>query len=411
VESSKQWKEHWDRSHDAREAMVSGLVHSGRVIFAAGAVMVAGFLTFALSGPLPPKRMGIILGIAVLLDAARAADAHADPATPHRSGRLRLPEWLGRSPGRAFRALAGPAADRIVPSMDAPLVVAVLLAIGFAVTNGLHDASNAIATLVATRAATPLQAILLASVFNLLGPLFLGAAVADTIGGIVTVPPNVTVEVIGAGLAAAVTWNLVTWRLGLPSSSGHALVGGLVGAAVVEGGVHAINWGGIEDWRPVGVFGILIALALSPVLGGVAALLRIRAARAVAHRATRRWRAPVRSGEWGMSGALAFSHGANDAQKSIGVIAALLLAGGQIETLAAPTWAKVVCAAALTAGTALGGWRIIATVGRRIYRIRPEEGLASQTASAGVDLRVLAAGGAGFHHAGGCVVGGGDRRR
>ena len=147
--------------------------------------------------------------------------------------------------------------------MDAQLLVAVLLAIGFAVTNGLHDASNAIATLVATRAATPLQAILLASVFNLLGPLFLGAAVADTIGGIVTVPPDVTVEVIGAGLAAAVTWNLVTWRLGLPSSSGHALVGGLVGAAVVEGGVHAINWGGIEHWRPVGVFGILIALALS----------------------------------------------------------------------------------------------------------------------------------------------------
>ena len=183
--------------------------------------------------------------------------------------------------------------------MDAQLVVAVLLAIGFAVTNGLHDASNAIATLVATRAATPLQAILLASVFNLLGPLFLGAAVADTIGGIVTVPPDVTVEVIGAGLAAAVTWNLVTWRLGLPSSSGHALVGGLVGAAVVEGGVHAINWGGIEDWRPVGVFGILIALALSPVLGGVAALLLIRAARAVAHRATRRWRAPVRAGSGG----------------------------------------------------------------------------------------------------------------
>jgi PiT family inorganic phosphate transporter len=275
-------------------------------------------------------------------------------------------------------------AEQYSPSVDPQLVVAVLLAIGFAVTNGLHDASNAIATLVATRAATPLQAILLASVFNLLGPLFLGAAVADTIGGIVTVPPDVTVEVIGAGLAAAVTWNVVTWRLGLPSSSGHALVGGLVGAAVVEGGVHAINWGGIEHWRPVGVFGILIALALSPVLGGVAALLLIRAARGVAHRATRRWRAPVRTGEWGMSAALAFSHGANDAQKSIGVIAALLLAGGRIDTLAAPTWAKVVCAAALTAGTALGGWRIIATVGRRIYRIRPEEGLASQTASAGV---------------------------
>jgi inorganic phosphate transporter, PiT family len=109
----------------------------------------------------------------------------------------------------------------------------------------------------------------------------------------------------------------VTWRLGLPSSSGHALVGGLVGAAVVEGGVHAINWGGIEHGRPVGVFGILIALALSPVLGGVAALLLIRAAGAIAHRATRRWRAPVGAGEWGMSAALAFSHGANDAQPAM----------------------------------------------------------------------------------------------
>ena len=107
--------------------------------------------------------------------------------------------------------------------MDAGLVVAVVLAVGFAMTNGLHDASNAIATLVATRAATPLQAIVLASVFNLLGPLLVGAAVADTIAGIVTVAPSAATEVIGSGLAAAVAWNLVTWRLGLPSSSGHAL--------------------------------------------------------------------------------------------------------------------------------------------------------------------------------------------
>src|SRR3954453_15708315 len=151
--------------------------------------------------------------------------------------------------------------------MDAPLVVAVLFAIGFAVTNGIHDASNAIATLVATRAATPLQAILLASVFNLLGPLFLGAAVADTIGGIVTAPPDVTGGGVGAGLAAAVTWNLVTWRLGLPSSSGHALVGGLVGAGVAASGGSAVNWGGVHGFRPSGVFGVLIALAVSPVVG------------------------------------------------------------------------------------------------------------------------------------------------
>jgi PiT family inorganic phosphate transporter len=276
--------------------------------------------------------------------------------------------------------------------MDAGLVVAILLAIGFAVTNGLHDASNAIATLVATRAASPLQAILLASVFNVLGPLLLGAAVADTIGGIVTVGPGEVTEVIGAGLAAAVAWNLATWRLGLPSSSGHALIGGLVGASVVEGGIHAVNWGGLDGVHPVGVFGTLIALAVSPPLGALAALIVIRALRRLARRATRRWGNPVRAGEWGMSAALAFSHGANDAQKSVGVIAALLLAAGRIDTLAAPTWAKLACAAALTAGTGLGGWRIIRTVGRGIYRIRPTEGLASQTASTSVILGASLAG-------------------
>ena len=148
--------------------------------------------------------------------------------------------------------------------MDAGLAIAVFLALGFAVTNGLHDASNAIATLVATRAARPSQAIVLAAFFNLLGPLLLGAAVADTIGGIVTVSPSEAIAVIGSGLAAATAWNLTTWRLGLPSSSGHALVGGLVGAAVVEGGVHAVNWGGMDGLHPVGVFGTLIALAVSP---------------------------------------------------------------------------------------------------------------------------------------------------
>ena len=168
--------------------------------------------------------------------------------------------------------------------MDAGLAVAVALAIGFAVTNGLLDASNAIATLVATRAARPGQAIVLATVFNLVGPFLVGAAVADTIGGIIKVSPSANTEVIGCGLAAAVTWNMTTWWLGLPSSSGHALVGGLVGAALVQGGANAVNWGGIESGRPVGVFGTLIALAISPVLGGLAALVVIRALRRLARR-------------------------------------------------------------------------------------------------------------------------------
>ena len=117
---------------------------------------------------------------------------------------------------------------------------------------------------------------MLASVFNLLGPLLLGAAVANTIGGIVTVTPSAANQVIGAGLAAAVVWNLGAWCRGLPSSSGQALVGGLVGAALAEGGIHAVNWGGVQDGRPVGVFGTLISLAISPPLGALAALLVIR---------------------------------------------------------------------------------------------------------------------------------------
>jgi PiT family inorganic phosphate transporter len=268
--------------------------------------------------------------------------------------------------------------------MDTGLAVAIVLAVAFATTNGIHDASNAIATLVATRAARPGQAIVLASVFNMLGPLLLGAAVADTIGGIVTVSPSAVTLVIGSGLAAAVAWNLTTWRLGLPSSSGHALVGGLVGAALLDGGVDAVNWGGLDGWHPVGVVGVLVALTVSPPLGALGAFVVIRGLRRIARRATRRWRGPVRGGQWGMSAALAFSHGANDAQKSVGVIAALLLADGRIDSLSAPLWVKLVCAAALTAGTALGGWRIIRTVGRRIYRIQPIDGLASQSASSGV---------------------------
>lgn len=268
--------------------------------------------------------------------------------------------------------------------MDTGLAVGIGLAIGFAVTNGLHDASNAIATLVATRAARPGQAIVLASIFNMLGPLLVGAAVADTIGGILDLGGSVATEVIGCALAAAIAWNLVTWRLGLPSSSGHALIGGLVGAGLVDGGTAAVNWGGLDGLHPVGVFGALLALAISPLLGALGGLVVIRALRRLARRATRRWQRPVNGGQWAMSAALSFSHGANDAQKAVGVIAAMLLAAGETQTLSAPTWATLACALALTAGTALGGWRIIRTVGRRIYRIQPVEGLASQTASSGV---------------------------
>jgi PiT family inorganic phosphate transporter len=224
----------------------------------------------------------------------------------------------------------------------------------------------------------------LAAVFNTLGPLLVGAAVADTIGGIVAVQGETAIAVIAAGLVSAVAWNAFTWRLGLPSSSGHALLGGLVGAALVDGGVDAVNWGGLDGFRPVGVLGTLIALAIAPVLGALAALAVTRAlARALRH-GTRRWARPVALGEWVMSAGLAFSHGSNDAQKAVGLLAAVLVAGGRLAEPSAPTWAVLACAAALTLGTAVGGWRIVKTVGRGIYRIQPVDGLASQAASAGV---------------------------
>jgi PiT family inorganic phosphate transporter len=266
------------------------------------------------------------------------------------------------------------------------------IALAFAITNGFHDAANAIATLVATRGAQPGPAIAFSAAFNMAGALLVGSAVADTIAGIVDVPARSAVAVIGAGVLAATSWNVLTWWWGLPSSSVHALVGGLVGAALVEGGVGAVQWGGLEGGRPVGVAGVLIALAVSPVLGLAVGAVLVRANRRALRRATTRVRSPLHLAQWVMAGALSFSHGANDAQKAMGVIAALLLATGHLDTLTVPLWVKLACGGALTAGTALGGWRIVQTIGRRIIRMAPVDALATQTTSAAVILGASVAG-------------------
>lgn len=273
------------------------------------------------------------------------------------------------------------------------LATAIALALAFSLTNGFHDASNAIATLVATRGARPEQAIAISAAFNLLGAIAVGTAVANTIAGIVTVSGDGTLTVVGAALAGATLWNVVTWQRGLPSSSGHALVGSLVGASLAEDGLSAVNWGGLEHgWHPVGVVGTLIALAVSPVLGLVGGLLLLRLGTLSLRRATRRLAAPMRGAGWVMAAGLSFSHGANDAQKSMGVIAMLLLADGRITSLSVPLWAKVATGAALTVGTALGGWRIVRTIGRRIFPLRPLDSVASQTASTVVILGASLAG-------------------
>jgi PiT family inorganic phosphate transporter len=159
-----------------------------------------------------------------------------------------------------------------------------------------------------------------------------------------------------------------------------------VGAAVVEAGSGAVNWGGVGGGHPAGVIGALVALAISPVLGFGAAWAMERVVRRGLRRVTTRANRPVQRAQWGTSGWLAISHGANDAQKAVGVLAVLLLANGTTRSLSAPLWATLACAAALTVGTALGGWRIVKTIGRRIFRIRPVDGLVSQTSSAAVIL-------------------------
>jgi PiT family inorganic phosphate transporter len=266
--------------------------------------------------------------------------------------------------------------------VDTGLGLGIAIALAFAVTNGLHDAANSIATLVSTRAAEPGPAIALASVGNVVGPVLFGTAVASTVAGVVTVGTNETVTVLGAALTGAVVWNLVTWRMGLPSSSGHALLGGLLGAALVQGGTDAVQWGGFDGLRPTGVIGIAVVLAVAPFLGLLAGYVVEHLLRRSAQRSTRRVRGPVRAAQWATSGGLALAHGANDAQKAVGVVATMLLAAGDSTTLHAPVWVEVSCGVALTLGTAFGGWPIVRTIGRRIIRLRPIDGLGSQSASA-----------------------------
>jgi PiT family inorganic phosphate transporter len=269
--------------------------------------------------------------------------------------------------------------------MDVVLIAGIGMALAFAFTNGFHDAANAIATLVATRAARPLAAIAMASVANLLGPLLLGAAVANTVAKVVTVDAEIAVAVIGAGLTGAVAWNTLTWYRGIPASSSHALVGGLVGAAVVAAGVDAVAWGPVIDGGLGGALGILIGIFLATVLGFGASWVLERLVLRYVGRASVAAGRPVRRAQWATSAWLAFSHGANDAAKAVGVIAAMLVAAGYIDDVGDTGFVVIIgCSLALTVGTALGGWRIVTTIGQRIYPLHSLDGLVSQVSSAGV---------------------------
>jgi PiT family inorganic phosphate transporter len=249
----------------------------------------------------------------------------------------------------------------------------------FDFTNGFHDTANAIATAVSTRALGPRTAIALAAVLNLAGALVtvvvFGSAVSNTVASLL---PHPTLPVLVAGLLAAIAWNLVTWYRGLPSSSTHALVGGLVGAAVAAGGGP-----GAVAWDAVGR--VLTWLVISPVLGfaaGAAVLLAVyRLAGggrpAPLNRAFRRLQVLT-------TALISYSHGANDAQKSMAAITMALLATGHLSAFRVPVWVVVLAATAIGIGTLAGGWRIIRTVGWRIYRLEPAAGMGAQLAGAAV---------------------------
>ena len=274
------------------------------------------------------------------------------------------------------------------------LLLLSLVAIGavllFDYTNGFHDASNIVATVIASRAMTPVQAVVVVAVFEFLGPVLGGTAVANTIGTFVDVAdlgPVQSVTVILCGIVGAITWNLGTWWLGIPSSSSHALVGGLVGAVVLAAGPQYVHWGWTElvvDHHVTGVAKVLIGLVLSPVIGFWAGFGVHRAASRLLSRAKPSANRGLRRAQWATSAWLAFSHGANDAQKSMGIITLVLLLGGFIPGFDVPFWVILACATAITLGILSGGWRIVRTVGFGIYKVRPLHALDAQVTAASV---------------------------
>lgn len=269
--------------------------------------------------------------------------------------------------------------------------VTVVIVLAFDFTNGFHDAANIVATVIASRAMTPAQAVMVVALFEFLGPLLGGTAVANTIGGFVAlegVPPLLSLSILLCGLVGAIAWNLLTWYFGIPSSSSHALVGGLVGAVVVAVGAGHVAWGFGEllQGRLVGVVKVVAALLLSPLAGFWIGYAMHRLLTGILRAAGRAANSRLRAAQFLTAAGLAFSHGANDAQKSMGILTLVLLLGGFIPEFSVPFWVMLACASAMTLGIMSGGWRIVRTLGFAIYRVRPIHALGSQLTSASVVL-------------------------
>ena len=263
---------------------------------------------------------------------------------------------------------------------DLGLVILVVVALGFDFTNGFHDAANSIATSVSTRALTPRAALALSAVFNLAGAL-VSTKVANTVGSIISVPETTHgLTVVFAAIVGAIVWNLITWYFGLPSSSSHALIGGLVGAALAAG--FEVHWDTIVDK-------VVVPMIASPLVGLFGALLLTLLLLWLFHRRNpSRTNRGFKYGQWVSSAAMAWGHGLQDAQKTMGVITLALLVTNHVQPegdfAVVPVWVKVACALAIAAGTYSGGWRIMRTLGRRVFKLDNLSGFSAQSVASSV---------------------------
>ena len=264
------------------------------------------------------------------------------------------------------------------------IIAGIVAALFFDFVNGFHDAANAIATVVGTRVLKPLHAVSMAALANFIGPFVFGTAIAATVGKGIIQPNFSTAEVILAGLIGAIVWDLITWYFGLPSSSSHALIGGLIGSALVFGGLQALVFGGIQK--------VLTFLVVSPVLGFSVALafgiLLIYFLRKSSSGKINRIFGKLQIGS---AAFFSLTHGANDGQKTMGVITALLIAGGFLDAsnFQVPIWVILSAAIAIAIGTFLGGWRIVKTMAFRITELKPYQGFCAETGG-GVILTIMA---------------------
>jgi len=262
--------------------------------------------------------------------------------------------------------------------MPQELIFVIALALVFDFLNGMRDASNIVATMISSRAFSPQTALGITAVAEFLGPFLFGVTVARTIGDEIVQSDVLSLAVIAAALIGAIVWNLVTWYFGLPGSSSHALIGGMVGAVVVGAGLGAIKFAGLNK--------VLVALFASPLIGFFIGFLFTRVIYFLVRGASPKVNSLFKNGQLVTAVAMAFSHGTNDAQKTMGIITLSLVIGGALPAFQVPFWVIAVSAAAIALGTSLAGWRLIRTLGGKFYKIRPLHSFSTQLSSASVIL-------------------------